>query len=51
MQFVALREVASLPPQAIAKELLEEIPLQVTQYMASVGVTPEEVQREDKGRR
>lgn len=44
VQFVALREVASMPPQAIAKELLEEIPAQVTQYMRSEGVTPEEVQ-------
>lgn len=46
VQFVALREVAKLPPQAIAKELLEEIPAQVTQYLQKEGVTPEEVQRE-----
>ena len=44
VQFVALRDVAKMPPQAIAKELLEEIPMQVTQYLKSVGVTPEELE-------
>ena len=40
VQFVALREVAALPPDAIAQQLLAEIPIQVTSYMKSRNLTP-----------
>ena len=43
MQFVAMREVESYPPQRIAQVLLEEIPRQVTSYMTSRGITPSNI--------
>ena len=43
VQFVAMREVESYPPQRIAQVLLEEIPRQVTSYMTSRGITPSNI--------
>ena len=40
MQFVAAREIANQPPEAIAQQLLEEIPRQVTEYMKAQNITP-----------
>ena len=43
VQFVAMRDVESYPPERIAQILLEEIPRQVTSYMASRGITPSNI--------
>ena len=40
VQFVAMRDVETYPPERIAQVLLEEIPNQVTSYMSSRGITP-----------
>lgn len=40
VQFVAMRDVESFPPERIAQILLEEIPSQVTGYMKMAGITP-----------
>ena len=43
VQFVAMRDVESYPPERIAQILLEEIPRQVTSYMSSKGITPSNI--------
>lgn len=41
VQFVSLNSLANHDPQEIARQLLEEIPTQVTDYMEANGITPE----------
>lgn len=43
VQFVALNDMENLSPEEIAKELLEEIPGQVTDYMEQHNVTLHQV--------
>ena len=40
MQFVAMKDVINQPPEVIAQQLLEEVPVQVTEYMRQKGITP-----------
>lgn len=40
VQFVPLNEVISLSQREIAKELLDEIPTQLCEYMKSKGIQP-----------
>lgn len=43
VQFVALNDMENRSPEEIAKELLEEIPSQVTDYMEQRGITLQHV--------
>lgn len=43
VQFVAMNDMENLSPEEIAKELLEEIPGQVTDYMEQHNVTLQKV--------
>lgn len=40
VQFVAMKDVETQPPERIAQALLEEIPQQVTSYMKMNSITP-----------
>ena len=45
VQFVALHHIASASPEVIARNLLAEIPRQVTTYMKMMNITPDEIHR------
>ena len=44
VQFVAMNEIHDQSPEEIARSLLEEIPVQVTEYMDQNGITLETIQ-------